>query len=218
VDVWAALGAGRWDATRGLHPEEVRDCQSEAGRDFLPAKAELERPILPEQRVAPESRLAQRPQDELPKAVCQLVPLAVQAQQVGPPRAPLLACADESDLLQAQSLEVPQASPPVARRPVDELGPLERPEQWPWAPRARRALPLARLEPQARLVLLRLALRSIAGPQVSSARPLRLLPSLLFLLWQLLPLGLLLRRRLESFCAPFPQRPRGSSSSASSFP
>ena len=93
---------GRWDATRGLHQEVARDCRSEAVRDFPSATVELERPVLPELRDAPESRLARQPQDERPKAVSRLVLLAVQAQQVVPLWAPPLARADESELPQRQ--------------------------------------------------------------------------------------------------------------------
>src|SRR6267154_1400151 len=53
---------------------------------------------------------------------------------------------------------------------------------------------------------------------VSSARLSQPLPSLLFQLWQPLPPALPLRRFPESFCALSQRRPRGSSSSASSFP
>jgi hypothetical protein len=147
----------------------------------------------------------------------------VRAQQVASPGVPPQAHVDESELPQAHSLPLPVQQ---ALRPVTPL-----PAQEPPAPcallelralRARSALPLERLEPLARSVLLRLAQRSLAAPprvqQASAAPPSLLLPSPLFLLWQPLPLALLLRRRPDSFCAPFPQRPRGSSSSASSFP
>jgi hypothetical protein len=61
--------AGHSDVTHGFHQEEVRDCQWEAGRDSPSATVELERPVLPELRDAPKSRLARQPQDERPKAV-----------------------------------------------------------------------------------------------------------------------------------------------------
>jgi hypothetical protein len=97
-----------------LHQEAGRDFQWEAGRDFPSATAEPERPVLPEHRDAPESRQAQWLPDERLKAVYRLALLAVQAQQVGPQRAraqaPPLARADESELLQAQPLQVRQAS------------------------------------------------------------------------------------------------------------
>lgn len=84
-----------------MHQEEVRDCQWEAGRDFPSAKAELERPILPEHRDVLESRLARQPQDERLRAVFRLAPLAAQAQPVASPRAPL-EHADEPEPPQAQ--------------------------------------------------------------------------------------------------------------------
>jgi hypothetical protein len=217
-DAWAAQDVGRWDATHGLYPEEVRDSRWAAGPDFLSATAELERPILPEHRDALESRLAQRPQDERLQVVGRQGPPAVRVQQAAQQRA-LRAHADESELLQAQWLwlRVQQALPLAAQRES-----LARPEQWSRALRARWASPPAWLERQAHLVSLRPAQRSTEEapqvPQASSARPSRQLPSPLFLLWRLLPLVLLLRPRPESFCAPSPQRPRGSSSSVSSFP
>ena len=221
-DVSAVQDAGHWDVTPGLHQEGVRDCPWEVGRDCPSATVELARPVLPELQDALESRLARQPQDERPKAESRLVPLAVQAQQVAPLWAPLLAHADESELAQAQWLRARQVSPPEKPLLVQRLAPSSQPEQWPRALRARSALPLERLEPLARSVSPRLAQRSIVeAPRAqlaSTAPPSLLLPSPLFLPWQPLPLALLLRRRPESFYAPFPQRPRGSSSSASSFP
>jgi hypothetical protein len=100
-DVSAAPDVGHSDVTHGLHQEEARDCLWEVGRDSPSATVELERPVLPEFRDAPESRLVQPPPDEWPKAVSRLVLLAVQAQQVAPLWAPRLADVDESELLQA---------------------------------------------------------------------------------------------------------------------
>jgi hypothetical protein len=80
-----------------------------------------------------------------------VVPLAVEAQRVALPWAPL-AHANESEWLQAQWLPVRQASRPVARPLAEELAPLERPEQWQPGLPARSALPLARQEQWARSV------------------------------------------------------------------
>ncbi len=219
-DVSAVQDAGHWDAIHDLHQEEVRDCQWEAGRDFLSATDEPEHLIL----LASRGVRARRPRDEWLTAVSPKGPPAAQAQRVVL-RALLAlqqAHADESELLQAQWLPVQQASRPAAQLQVQESAPWARPEQRLRALRGRSALPLAQQEPQARSVSLRLALRSIVEPapvqQVSSARPSLPLPSLLCPLWRPLPPALLLQRRLESFCEPSPRRPRGSSSSASSFP
>jgi hypothetical protein len=222
ADASAAQDAGRWDAIHGLHQEVVRDCRWEAGRDFLSVMAELERQVLPEHWDELESRRAQLPQDDWPKAVCRTELLGARAPRVAPLRALQQAHAGESELLQAQWLPVPRASRLVARLLLDEPAPSERPEQWPQALRARSALLLAWQEPQARSVSLRLAPHSLVAAQraqqVSFAQPSLPLPWPLFLLWQPPPLALLPRPRPESFCALFPRRPRGSSSSASSFP
>jgi len=102
------------------------------------------------------------------------------------------------------------------------LEPWVRLEQSPLALPVRLALPPAPLEMQARSVSLLPGLHSLVEApralQVSTVQPSQLLPWLLFPLWQLLPLGLPLRRHPKSFCAPSPQRPQESSSSASSFP
>ncbi len=217
-DASAAQDAGRWDAIHGLHQEVVRDCRWEAGRDFLSVMAELERQVLPQHWDELESRLAQRLPGERLRVVSRPALSAVQAQQVAPLWARPLARADESELPQAQLLPARQASQLVVRPPVRELASLA----LPGALRARLAWPLAPRQPQVRSVSMRLVLRSIVeAPLVQQASSGRLsppLPSSLFLLWRLLPLVLLLRPRPESFCAPFPQRPRELSSNASSFP
>ena len=164
----------------------------------------------------------QQPQDEWLTAVSRKGPPVAQMQR-GVPQA-LLAHADESELLQAHLLPVQQAWRSVARLLVEEPALCVPLEQWLRALRARSALPLAlQPEPQARSVSLRLALRSLVEPaplaqQASTVQPSPPLPLLLCPLWQPPPPALLLRRRPESFCAPFPRRPQGSSSSASSFP
>ncbi len=171
-----------------------------------------------------ERHRAQRLRDAWPRAAYRLVSPAVPVQLalllqelLALPRAH----ADESGSLQAQSSRVP---PALRRAAVPQVYELE-----PWMPLGltlpvlpvRLALPLSPREPQAHSVSQRTA-RSLAAVlqarRVSSARPSLLLPSLLFPLEQSLPLALLLRRRPESSCAPFQRRPRGSSSSASSFP
>jgi len=129
--------------------------------------------------------------------------------------------ADESGSLQAQSLRVPPALRPAAVLQVHELEPCASLGQRLRVLPVRLALPLSPREPQAHSVSQRTA-RSLAAVlqarRVSSARPLQLLPSLLFPLEQSLRLALPPRRHPESSCAPFQRRPRGSSSSASSFP
>ena len=221
-DASAGPDAAHWDAIHGLHQEEVRDYHWEAGRDFRWAKAEPERPILREHQHAPELRLAQQLPDEWPKAVCPQALRAVQVQQVAPPLVPPSAHVDESELPRVHSLPAQEASQLPALLLVQVPVLCASLDQWPRAFPRRLASPLARQEPQARSVSLRPALRSIVEAplvqQASSARPLPLLLSPLFLLWLPLPLALPLRRLPESFCAPFPRRPQGSSSSASSFP
>jgi hypothetical protein len=219
-DASAVPDAGRRDASRDLHLEEVRDSLWASGRDFPLVTAEPEHLVL----LARQRVRAQQPLDERPMAVSRKGPQAAPVQTCVPQalRALQQAHADEWKPQEAHSLPVKRASWPVARLLVDEPASSGRLELWPRALRARSALPLARQEPQARSVSLRLALRRLAAapqaPLVSSARLSPLLPSPRFPLWQPLPLALLLRRRPESFCALFPQHPRGSSSNASSFP
>jgi hypothetical protein len=86
----AAPDAGRSDAIRGLHQEEARDCQWEAGRDFPWVMGGLVRPVLPQHWDELESRLTQRLPGERLRAVCWKGPLAAQAPRVVPPRASLV--------------------------------------------------------------------------------------------------------------------------------
>jgi len=122
---------------------------------------------------------------------------------------------DVSALPPAQSLREQQASRSAALLLVHESAPWVALAQPLRAPPVQLALPLARRE---------LPVRWVSPPlvpparQVSSARLSQPLRSLLFQLWQPLPPALPLRRFLESFCALSQRRPRGSSSSASSFP
>jgi hypothetical protein len=166
-----------------------------------------------------------RPRDAWQKAVLQPVQWVLKVQRVVPLEGlPALrqAQADESELLQAQSLRALLASRATAPRQVQEPVPWVPPQQWPPALQLRSALPQAQREPRAHLVSLRLAPRSpVEAPrarQVSSARPSLPHPSFLYPLWPPLPLALRLRLLPECSCAPSPRRPRGSSSSASSFP
>ncbi len=217
VDASAVRGADRPRANLAT------DQQAKA-RDFRSATAEHEHLILPARRDELGSRRAQRPRDAWQKAGCRTL---LQVVRVRPAAqllrtAPLQAHADESELLQAQSLPVQQALWPATPLPAQEPAPcvpLERrlralPPQLAW-PRAQR-------EPRAHSVSRRLVPRLLGevpqARQVSTARPSQLLPSLLFLHSQPLPIALRLPRLLESFCAPFQRRPQGSNSSASSFP
>jgi hypothetical protein len=86
----AAPDAGRSDAIRGLHQEEARDCQWEAGRDFPWVMGGLVRPVLPPHRGVQGRHQMQLPRDDWPKAVCWKGPLAAQAPRVVPPRASLV--------------------------------------------------------------------------------------------------------------------------------
>jgi hypothetical protein len=188
-DASAAPVAAHWDAIHGLHQEEVRDYHWEAGRDFPSATPGPEHLVLLARQRVP----AQRLQDERLTAARRKVPLAAQVQRGVPQALPTLqqAHADEWKAPKVHSLPVQRASRLPALPLVQEPALCAPLDQWPQWPLAR---------------------------QVSSARPSPLLLSPLFLLWQPLPLALPLRRRPEFFCAPFPRRPRGSSSSASSFP
>ncbi|SRR6266478_1381700 len=227
VGASAAPDAGRLGAIPGLRQEEVRDSLWAAGRDFPSAMRGKERLVLPQPQNERERRLEQLTQDALPKAACRPVLPVLQVLLVESvyPAAPWqallasqLAHADESALRQA--LLALQASHLVAL--VHALAPFVPREQPPRAPPVQLALPPQRLELPARSVSLPLAPRLLAeaprARQASCARLLQLLPSLLFLLWQPLPPVLLLRRLPESFCALSQQRPRESSSNASSFP
>ncbi len=191
--------------------------------------AEPERLVLPARRDVRE-----RPRVAWRKAVSQPVPRVVQVLRVAQAHrvvrlqvqlALLYGAADESELLQGQSLlRVQQVSRPAAplQVQVQEPVPWVPPEQPPQALPVRLVLPLAQQEPQAHSVSRRLVPRSLVevpqSQQVSSAQPSQQLPSPLFPLWQPLPLALRLRRLPESSCAPFQRRPQGSSSSASSSP
>jgi len=191
-------------------------------RDFLSAMAEPERLVLPERRDVQ----AQRPRDAWQKAVYRTVLRVVPGQEVAPLHlllALLPAQADESELLPGQSLQVQQASRLAATLRVQEPAPWVLLEPRLWALPVQLALPPAQREPQVRSVSLRLARHWLGlvrqqAQQASAARPSQPRPSLLFLLWQSIPLGLRLRRLPEGSCALSPRRPRGSSSSASSFP
>jgi len=105
--------------------------------------------------------------------------------------------------------------PPAVQEPTPWV-PLPQPRALP----ARSTLRRARREPQAHSVSQPQAQRSLAAPPVrqASARLSQPLPWFLFPLWQPLLLALPLQPLPESSCAPSRRRPRGSSSSASSFP
>ena len=166
----------------------------------------------------PERRQVPPPQDDWPKAVYRTELLVARVQKAVPLQASLALQPepdDEWESPQAQTLRVRQASQPAAPPLVQEPVPWEQPLS---ALLVHSALPQAQREPQARSVSQRSAQRSLEeARQASSARPSQPLPSLLFPLWQPLPLAPLLRRRPESFCALFQRRPRESSSNASSF-
>jgi hypothetical protein len=191
-------------------------------RDFLSAMAELERLILPAPRHVRKRHRVQRQQDAWQKAVSQSVLRAALLQRVAPLQvllARLQAQTDESELLQAQPLRVRLASRLEAPLQVHEPATCVALEQRSRVLPARSALSPAQRKPQVHSVSRRLASRSLAeARQVSSARPSQPCPSLLFPLWQPLPLALRLRRLPEGSCAPSQLRPRESSSSASSFP
>lgn len=223
VDASAARDAGRLGAIPDLRQGEVRDSPWASDHDFPSAMAGKERLVLPEHQDERERHLAQQLRDASPKAAHRLVPQVAEVQQVVPRRALLaLPQADESELPRAQSLRAQQASRPVVPQPVQELVPCVTQEQPLRALPVQLASPRVLREPQARSVSQPLAPRSLAvarrAQQVSSARPSQPLLSLLSPLWQPLLLVLPLRRLPESFCAPSPRRPQGSSSSASSFP
>ena len=230
VDASAARDAGRLGGIPGLRRGEVRDSRWEGDRDFPSAMGAKERLVLPQNQVLPEHRdeqshPARQPRDASPKAVHQLVHQVAELQQVVPRWAPLAvqqAQTDESVLPQGPSLPAQQASRSVALLQVQEQAPWALLEQPLLVPVEHSALPRAQLEPRARSVSLLLGPHSLAvvpqARQASSARLSQPLPSLLFPLWQPLPPALPLRRPLEFFCALSRQRPRGSNSSASSFP
>jgi len=187
--------------------------------------AELERLILPAPRHVRKRHRVQRQQDAWQKAVSQSVLRAALLQRVAPLQvllARLQAQTDESELLQAQPLRVRLASRLEAPLRVHEPAPCVALEQRPRVLPARSALSPAQRKPQVHSVSRRPASRSLAEARqawrVSSARPSQPCPSLLFPLWQPLPLALRLRRLPEGSCAPSQLRPRESSSSASSFP
>jgi len=225
VDASVAPDAGRLHAILGLHQEEVLDSHLAADRDFLSALAELERLVLLARWHVRKAHRVQRPRDAWQRVVFQSVLQAALVQQVAPLQtllALLQAQTDESELLQAQSLQVRLASRLEASPLVHEPAPYVAPEQRPRVLLVRSALPRAQREPRVHPVSRRLASRSLAemrqARQVSSARPSQPRPSLPFLLWQRLLLGLPLQPLPESSCAPSRPRPRESSSSASSFP
>ncbi len=103
--------------------------------------------------------------------------------------------------------------PPAVQEPTPWV-PLPQPRALP----ARSTLRRARREPQAHSVSQPQAQRSLAARQASSARPSQPPLWFLFPFWQPLLLALPLQPLPESSCAPSRRRPRGSSSSASSFP
>jgi hypothetical protein len=215
----AAPDAGRSSASPATYRAKARDCRSVADRDFLWAVAEPEHLAASARRDVRELRRARRPRDAWQKAVYRMVLRVVPLPAL---LAFLEAQADEPDLLPGQSLLVRQASRLAAPRPVPEPALWVPPEQRPRALPVRLALPLAQPEPRVHSVSPRLARRLLEmvrpAQQVSSARPSQPRPSLLFPLWQPLPLGLRLRRLPECSCALSQRRPLGSSSSASSFP
>ncbi len=226
-DALAVRDVVRSDAILDLYLEAVLDCPSApmaVARDFQRVTAELARLPLLAQWYARGRNQAQRPQDDWPKAVYRKGLPVAPALRVAPLRALLAlqpAPDDEWESPQARSLRVRQASQPPPPQAQERLAcaPLEQPLL---ARLVRLALPQAQLESSGRSALPRLAPHSLAEAprvrQVSPAQPSRPLPSLLFPLWQPLPPAPLLRRRPESFCAPSRQRPRESSSSASSSP
>ena len=225
VDASVAPDAGRLHAILGLRQEEVLDSHLAADCDFLSALAELERLVLLARWHVRKAHRVQRPRDAWQKVVFQSVLQAALVQRVAPLQALLAllqAQTDESELLQAQSLQVRLASRLEAPLLVHELAPYVALEQRPRVLLVRSALPRAQREPRVHSVSWRLASRSLEevrpAPQVSSARPSQPCPSLLFPLWQPLLLALPLRRLPESFCAPSRLHPRESSSSASFFP
>jgi hypothetical protein len=73
-----------------LHLEEVRDCQWEAGHDFLLATAEPARLLSLTHPCAREQSQVRQPQDDWPKAVSRKGPLAARVPRVAPPRALLV--------------------------------------------------------------------------------------------------------------------------------
>jgi len=127
---------------------------------------------------------------------------------------------DESELLLALAQSLPVPSRLDAPLGVPEPAPWARLVQPPALP-ARSASPLVPREPPVHSVSQQQARRSLAEapPErlASSAQPSQPRPSLLFPLWQPLLRALPLQPLPESSCAPFRRRPRGSSSSASSF-
>jgi hypothetical protein len=82
--------AGHWDATRGLHQEEARDCLWASAHDFLLATAEPARLLSLAHPNAPEQSQAQLPRDDWPKAVSRKGPLAARVPRVAPLRALLV--------------------------------------------------------------------------------------------------------------------------------
>jgi hypothetical protein len=226
-DASAVLAVGRSNAFLERRQEEVRDSQWASDRDFQSAMAVPEPRVLPE-RLLWLARRVQRLRDAWRKAACRMVLQVSEVLRVVQVllqkalRALPQERADESESLQVWRLQVQQASrlepPPQVQKPTPWV-PLE---QRPLALRARWSLPQARREPPAHSVSQRRVRRSLAEAprvrQASSARPSQPLPWILFPLWQPLLLALPLQPLPESFCAPSRRRPRGSSSSASSFP
>ena len=219
---------GRLDATLGWHQEVARDFQLATGRDFQSARPASAPQVLQARQHVQEHfrgqpQAARQKAEDFPVLLAESVHWAAQVKQVALPLALQVlpqAGRGESESRQAQPPQAQQVSPQVAPLQVRELA--------PWEPQGQRrqvqpALPPAQPEPRAHSVSQRPALSLlVAAPQVlrtaSSARTSLLLPSLPFPLWRPLPRALLLRPRLESFCAPSPQRPRESSWNASSFP
>ncbi len=184
---------------------------------------EPERLLSLTRRDVRERHWANRLRDAWPRAACRPVLRAVPVQPALPLRElPALPHADESGLPQGHSFRVLPALRPAAVLRVHELEPCVSRGQWLRVLPVRLALPPLPRELQAHSVSQRLAARSLAAVlqarRVSTARPSLLLPSLLFPLEQSLRLALRPPRHPESSCAPFQRRPRGSSSSAFSFP
>jgi hypothetical protein len=186
-------------------------------RDFLSAMAEPERPVLPTRRDVRERRR----RDAWQKAVYRTVLRVVPEQRVAP--LPVLLALLPSQVDESELQPVRQASRPAATLQVQEPTPSVLPELRLRALPVQLALLLAQREPRVRSVSLRLARRWLGvvrqqAQQASSARPSQPLPSLLFPLWQPLPLALRPQRLPEDSCALSQRRPQGSNSSASSSP
>src|SRR5260370_3142047 len=167
-DASVAPDAGRLHAILGLNQEEVVGSPLAAHSDFLTALAELERLVLLARWQVRKAGRVQRPRDAWQRVVFQSVLQAALVQQVAPLQtllALLQAQTDESELLQAQSLQVRLASRLEASPLVHEPAPYVAPEQRPRVLLVRSALPRAQREPRVPPVSRRLASRSLAAMQ-----------------------------------------------------